>query len=149
MMKAREMLVRFWIYGLLGWCWEIVWTAVTEKVWGIQRDWRLRGHSYLWMFPIYGLLAPLGEPIHNLMRPHFWLMRGLVYLLMIWVVEYATGRLLRKLTGKCPWDYSHFAGNFQGIITLEYAPVWFVFGLAFERVHDALVILTPAIRQII
>lgn len=143
------MLIRFFIYGLLGWCWEVVWTAVTEKAWGKQRDWRLAGHTYLWMFPTYGLLAPLGEPIHNFMRAHFWLLRGLVYLLGIWIVEYVTGWLLRKLTGKCPWDYSNFPWNFQGIVTLEYAPVWFVFGLAFERVHDALVKLTPALQALL
>jgi len=66
------MLTRFCIYGLLGWCFEVFWTAVTEKAWGKQTDWRLVGHSYLWMFPIYGLLAPLGEPLHNILRPHFW-----------------------------------------------------------------------------
>ncbi len=143
------MLVRFCIYGLLGWCWEVVWTATTEKGWARQRDWRLMGHSSLWMFPIYGLLAPLGEPIHNLMRPRAWPLRGLVYLLGIWAVEYLTGWLLRKLTGKCPWDYSTLRGSVQGILALEYAPVWFVFGLGFERVHDALLALTPAIRQIL
>jgi hypothetical protein len=82
------MLIRFCIYGLLGWCFEVAFTAVTEKAWGRQQDWRLVGHSYLWMFPIYGLLAPLGEPIHNFMRPHFWLLRGIVYTLGIWLVEY-------------------------------------------------------------
>ena len=142
------MLIRFFIYGLLGWCFEIVWTSVTEKVRGAQHDWRLAGHTYLWMFPIYGLLAPLGEPIHNALRSHVWVVRGLVYLLGIWAVEFATGWLLRKLTGKCPWDYSHLRGNVQGIIALEYAPVWFLFGLGFERVHDALVALGPAIRSI-
>ncbi len=142
------MLIRFFIYGLLGWCFEIVWTAVTEKAWGAARDWRLTGHTYLWMFPIYGLLAPLGEPVHDLLRAHFWLLRGLVYLAGIWAVEYATGWLLRRLTGKCPWDYSKLRGNFQGLIALEYAPVWFIFGLGFERVHDALVHLTPALRHL-
>ncbi len=140
------MLVRFWIYGLLGWCWEVVWTATTEKARAKQPDWRLVGHSSLWMFPIFGLLAPLGEPVHNLLRSHSWLLRGLAYLVGIWLVEFVTGWLLRKLTGKCPWDYSHFSGNIQGIITLEYAPVWFIFGLAFEHVHDVLVKLTPAIQ---
>jgi uncharacterized membrane protein len=141
------MLIRFCIYGLLGWCFEVVWSAVTEKAWGKQRDWRLAGHTYLWMFPIYGLLAPLGEPIHNFLRSHSWLLRGFVYLVGIWTVEYVSGRLIKKLTGKCPWDYSDFPGNFQGIVTLEYAPVWFVFGLAFERVHDLLLRLTPAIAN--
>jgi len=143
------MLVRFRIYGLLGWCFEVVWSAVTETAWGKQRDWRLVGHTYLWMFPIYGLLATLGEPIHNFLRPHTWLLRGLAYLLGIWIVEYVTGWLIKKLTGRCPWDYSNFPGNFHGIVTLEYAPVWFILGLAFERVHDALVKLTPALHQVL
>ena len=143
------MWIRFCIYGLLGWCWEVAWTAARDKISGKQKDWRLLGHSYLWMFPIYGLLAPLGEPIHDALRPHFWLWRGLVYLAGIWAVEYVAGWALRKLTGKCPWDYSHLRGNIQGIITLEYAPVWFVFGLAFERIHDALIELTPAFHKLI
>jgi len=143
------MWIRFCIYGLLGWCWEVAWTAARDKISGKQKDWRLLGHSYLWMFPIYGLLAPLGEPIHDTLRPHFWLWRGLVYLAGIWAVEYVTGWVLRKLTGKCPWDYSHLRWNIQGIITLEYAPVWFVFGLCFERIHDALIELTPALQKLI
>lgn len=142
-------LTRFVIYGLLGWCFEVVWSATTEKAWGKQRDWRLVGHTYLWMFPIYGLLAPLGEPVHNLLRTKVWVVRGIAYLIGIWLVEFATGWLLRRLTGKCPWDYSAFRGNIQGIVTLEYAPVWFIFGLAFERVHDTLVVLTPGIRHAI
>lgn len=141
------MFLRFCIYGLFGWCFEVVWTAVTEKASGRQRDWRLTGHSYLWMFPIYGLLAPLGEPVHNFIRPHFWALRGLVYLAGIWAVEFAGGWLLEKLTGKCPWDYSHLRGNIGGIITLEYAPVWFLFGLGFERVHDVLLKLTAALQS--
>jgi uncharacterized membrane protein len=60
-------------------------------------------------------------------------------------VEYLTGWLIRKLTGRCPWDYSQFRGNIRGIITLEYAPVWFIFGLGFERVHDFLIRAMPAI----
>ncbi len=143
------MFIRFLIYGVFGWCFEIVWTAATERIRGVQRDWRLAGHTYLWMFPIYGLLAPIGEPVHNALRGHFWILRGIVYLLAIWAVEFVTGWLLRKLTGKCPWDYSHLRGNFMGIITLEYAPVWFLFGLAFERVHDALVLLTPSLQKVL
>lgn len=143
------MFLRFWIYGLLGWCFEIVWTAVTEKVTRRQLDWKLTGHTYLWMLPIYGLLAPLGEPVHNFLRPHIWVLRGLMYLLGIWLIEFITGWLLRRLTGKCPWDYSHFRGNIKGIITPQYAPVWFLFGLGFERVHDALVKLTPALKSVL
>lgn len=143
------MLIRFFIYGMLGWCAEIIWSAVTEKISGKQTDWRLVGHTYLWMLPIYGLLAPLFEPLHDALRPWHWFMRGAVYVLGIWLVEYATGWLLRRLTGKCPWDYSHLRGNLHGLIAWEYAPVWFLFGLGMERVHDSLVELTPALERVL
>jgi uncharacterized membrane protein len=139
------MLIRFLIYGLLGWCAEIVWSAVTERIQRKQQDWRLRGHTSLWMLPIYGLIAPLYEPLHDFLRPWHWFMRGIIYVLGFWLVEYATGWLLRRLIGKCPWDYSHLRGNLHGLIAWEYAPVWFVFGLGLEPVHDFLVRLTPAL----
>ncbi len=138
------MLVRFFLYGALGWCTEIVWTAVTGRIGGRERDWRLTGHTYLWMFPIYGLIAPLYEPVHNALRSTPWPARGAVYLAGFWTIEYASGWLLRHVTGKCPWDYSKLRGSIGGgLIALEYAPVWFVFGLALEPVHDRLVRLTP------
>lgn len=142
------MLIRFFLYGLLGWCAEIVWSAVTEKISGKQKDWRLVGHTSLWMLPIYGLLAPLYEPLHDLLRPWHWFMRGLVYLLGIWLVEYTAGWLLRRLAGKCPWDYSHLRGNLHGLIAWEYAPLWFLFGLALEPVHDFLIEMTPYLQRL-
>jgi len=142
------MLIRFVIYGLLGWCAEIVWTATREKVTGRQRGWKLRGTSYLWMFPIYGLIAPLYEPLHNLIRAWPWPARGLLYMLGFFAVEYAAGWLLRRLIGACPWDYSkHSRWHVRGLIRLDYAPVWFLAGLALEPMHDLLVLLTPAIQQ--
>lgn len=139
--------IRFVLYGLLGWSAEVVWSAVTERLQGKQRDWRLLGHTYLWMFPLYGLLAPLYEPLHDFLRPWHWFMRGVIYLLGFWLVEYASGWLLRRLTGKCPWDYSQLRGNLHGLIAWEYGPVWFTVGLGLEPVHDFLVRLTPAIQS--
>lgn len=143
------MLIRFVLYGLLGWCVEILWTAVTDRLTGRQRDWRLLGRTSLWMFPIYGLAAPLFEPVHDFLRPFHWFMRGVLYLFGIWAIEYATGWLLRRLTGKCPWDYSHLRGHLHGLIAWEYGPVWFLFGLGLERVHDFLLRLTPVLRALL
>ncbi len=142
------MLIRFVIYGAIGWCAEVLWTALTEKLFQRQKDWRLTGHTYLWMFPIYGLVAPLYEPLHDALRRHPWPARGLVYVAGFWAVEYAAGWLLRRFTGKCPWDYSELRGSLAGgLIALEYAPVWFTFALLLEPVHDRLLWLTPFIRQ--
>ena len=141
------MILRFIIYGLLGWCGEIVWTAAREKLSGQQQGWKLRGTTYLWMFPLYGLIAPLYEPVHNALRAWPWPLRGVVYMLGFWAVEYLTGWLLKRLIGVCPWDYSHARWHVHGFIRLDYGPVWFLVGLGLEPVHDLLVQLTPAIQQ--
>jgi len=47
-----DMLMRFIIYGFVGWCIEVFWTGLGSLLRG---DRRLKGWSYLWMFPIYHL----------------------------------------------------------------------------------------------
>jgi uncharacterized membrane protein len=61
-------------------------------------------------------------------------------------VELVTGWLLERLTGRCPWDYSATARwHWRGYTRFDYAPLWFLVGLALEPLHDFLVRLTPAI----
>ncbi len=144
------MLVRFVIYGLFGWCVEIVWTALRSTLDGSQRGWRLAGTTYLWMFPIYGLLAPLFEPLHDAIRGWVWPARALCYGVGFLAVEYASGWLLRRLTGACPWDYGERTRwQLHGLIRFDYAPLWALLGLAIEPLHDLLVELTPTIAQAI
>jgi uncharacterized membrane protein len=98
------------------------------------------------MFPIYGLIAPLYEPIHDAVRAWPLPARAAVYAAGFMLVEYAAGWLLRRLTGVCPWDYTGRARwHVHGLVRLEYAPLWALFGLALEPVHDVLVRLTPLV----
>src|SRR6266540_2390331 len=53
------MLIRFIIYGLLGVCAEVTVSAILHKYEGKERNWSLRGQSYLWSIPLYGLIVPL------------------------------------------------------------------------------------------
>ncbi|WHH57338.1 hypothetical protein [Petroclostridium sp. X23] len=129
------MIIRFFIYGIIGWAMEIFWTGM----WSVfQGDIRLRGTTYLWMFPIYGL-AILLEPIHDRIRFMPWIIRGGVWVLLIWGIEYISGWAIRSVIGVCPWDYSG-ATEYQinGLIRLDYAPAWFAAGLIFEKLHDTL-----------
>ena len=140
------MLIRFVVYGVLGWCVEIVFTALT-RLREPDRRWRLEGTTYLWMFPVYGLIAPLYEPVHDLVRAHPVLLRAAVYGAGILAVEYAAGWTLARATGQCPWDYSSRARwHLHGYARFDYAPLWMGLGVALEPVHDFLVRLTPAIR---
>ena len=128
---------RFAAYGLIGWCGEIAFTGVHDFV--RNRDPRLPSRSSLWMFPIYGLLQPLYEPLHDAMRARVPAMaRGAVYGALIMVIEYATGRAIRAAVGRAPWDYSGARRHVDGLVRLDYFPLWAVAGLAMERVHDRL-----------
>src|SRR5215210_520142 len=127
------MLIRSLIYGLLGWCIEIVWTALPK---GGPVDWRLKGHTTLWMLPIYGLIGPFYEPIHARLRRAPWLLRALVYAGGFISVEAATGSLLARLLGNCPWDYAgKTRWQLGGVTRLDYAPLWALLGLALEPLH--------------
>lgn len=115
--------------GILGWGMEIFWTGLDSLLHG---DPRLTGRSSLWMFPIYGLAAAIG-PIYQMLKPLNVILRGLIYMICIFAVEYVTGAILRSLN-LCPWDYSQTAFHINGLIRLDYAPLWFAVGLIFEWV---------------
>lgn len=73
------------------------------------------------------------------LRAHFRLLngksvlvRGSVYAGGIFLTEYLSGMFLKK-RGLCPWDYSHAKLNVNGVIRLDYAPVWFLTGLLYEK----------------
>jgi uncharacterized membrane protein len=126
-------------YGLLGWSTEVVFTALDALSHRRTRDARLRGHSYLWMAPIYGLCAVLYEPAHDALRVRPAAHRALAYALGILAVEYASGRLIRRATGAIPWDYTGRSPlAIRGAVRLDYAPLWAAAGIALERVDDAL-----------
>ena len=84
------------------------------------------------MFPIYGMAAvipPVYKHIHKLPA----IFRGSIYSAGIFVCEYLTGTFLKR-KGICPWDYSNAKTNINGVIRLDYAPLWMMAGLLFERV---------------
>jgi uncharacterized membrane protein len=132
--------LRFLFYGMVGVSFEIIFTGVKRLAASGFRDWSLRGKSYIWMFPIYGLAAFLFEPVHDQLRSNFWILRGLIYTAGLFVVEFVTGWLLRATTGRCPWDYTGKKYNFMGLIRWNYAPVWFAFCMGLEVVHDFLLV---------
>lgn len=125
---------RFIIYGTLGWALEIFWTGMSSLFSG---DMQLYGYTYIWMFPVYGLAVAL-EPLHYNIRTLPWYIRGLIWAISIFIIEYTTGWLFRILLGSCPWDYSSSPFNIDGVIRLDFFPAWFIVGLLFERVHDKL-----------
>lgn len=126
---------RFIIYGLLGLCAEVLWNGFGAMLKG---DVLLRGTTCIWMFPIYGSAIFL-EPIHYRIKHLPLIVRGGIYMVLIFAVELISGLLLKLVLGVCPWNYVNTTFSICGIITLDYAPVWFVVGIMFERIHDAII----------
>lgn len=53
----------------------------------------------------------------------------------IFSMEYLTGSILKK-KDICPWDYSDAKFNYHGLIRFDYAPLWFLTGLFYEKMLD-------------
>jgi hypothetical protein len=91
------------------------------------------------MLPLYGLAMPAFEVAHDRLRDRPTILRGATYATGIFAVEAASGWLLRRSTGRCPWAYSDRSPlAVAGLIRLDYAPLWATLGLAAEVLHDRL-----------
>lgn len=108
----------------------------------LAHDWRLIGRTSLLMFPIYGmgaLLSPIGGWIDRFLgegtvrTPDRYVRHGMIYMVLIFTAEYLSGMWL-KARGICPWDYSGSSASVNGLIRLDFAPLWFGTGLLFEQI---------------
>lgn len=115
--------------GMIGWCIEIFWTGLHSL---LKKDPKLVGNSSLHMFPIYGMAA-LISPLSLILKKCRTFTRGFIYMLGIFAVEYTSGMFLKK-RGCCPWDYSDTPFQINGVIRIDYAPLWFFTGLFYERI---------------
>jgi uncharacterized membrane protein len=128
---------RFLAYGFFGWGLEVAFTGLTDSIW--VRDRRLRGHSYLWMLPIYGSGGLTLERLHDRLarrRVPRWA-RSLAYMMGIYGVEFGTAALLNRAVGEVPWRYVKGI-NVRGYVRLDYAPFWYGCGWLFEALERQL-----------
>lgn len=134
-------LLAFIVFALLGVTTEVCFTAIQELVTKRSKRghhrWRLQGHSYIWMLPIYGSIAFLFPLLQEYVFALPLILRLVAYAIAIWVVEFITGWILEKLTGKCPWEYTSRLA-IKGYIRLDYLPVWMAFGFIIEQVFALL-----------
>ncbi len=144
-MKNKTFLA-FLTFGCIGLTSEICFTAVTETIEAFgtsEFNLRLMGHTYIWMFPIYGLIAFIGPLLLDKIQHLNIFFRLLIYAGCIYVIEFFTGWLLCKFTGSCPWEYK-VGWHFFGYIRLDYLPAWMFFGWMIERIY---LFVMPIINQ--
>lgn len=124
-------LIRLYIYGIHGYFTEVMFTAIWEFV--VNTNWKFPGCTSVWSLFIYsGCSFFIEKAFLKLEHKVHIALRGLIYLFFAYSWELVTGLLLRRFNA-CPWDYTEFKYNFLGLITLEYAPCWYVGGLVLEQ----------------
>lgn len=139
--RPLSVLCRLYLYSLHGFFLEVMFTAAWDLV--ASGSLKLHGCTSVWCLFIYSFSCLVMEKIHDRLEPmglplHI---RALAQTSWIYVWEFSTGWFLRKLNG-CPWDYTAFTYNFCGLVTLEYAPLWYVCGFLFEY------LLLPNVRRL-
>ena len=139
MNRLKDLPINFFKCGVTGWCLEVVFTSL-ESV--MVHDWRLIGRTSLLMFPIYGmgaLLAPISSAVDRwigqirLRAADRIVRHGILDMVLIFTAEYLSGMWLRS-QGMCPWDYTGRQSSINGLIRLDFAPLWFLTGLLFEQI---------------
>lgn len=117
--------------GTIGCCMEFFWTTFCGAK---RKDYRLIGQTSIWMFPIYGLAAIIKPISKRLKKQNRDIVeRGIIYTMGIYIIEYTTGMMLKK-KNRCPWDYSNSKYHINGVVRLDYAPLWFGLGLLYEKI---------------
>ena len=121
-------------YSIAGFLAEVAISAVHD-VW---RKKPVRFRTSPWMLPIYSLLLPLYEPLHDALRDRSLVSRGTAYGVGFLAVEYASGVVFQKTLGDAPWDYSDARWQLHGLVRPDYFFQWAAVGLALEPLHDRL-----------
>lgn len=129
------------IYAGVGFCTDACFSAVHDLLRG--KDLTLRTSS--WMLPIYALVLPLYEPLHDRLRNRPVPVRAALYGLGFLAVEYSSGAALRAGRGAAPWDYTYAKRHVNGLIRPDYFFFWAAAGLALEPLHDR---LSPAVASL-
>jgi hypothetical protein len=134
--------ILFLVMGSIGITTEIFFTAFYEIVIKHQNNLALKGASYVWMLPIYGLTAYAFPPVIERLKSWNFFMRSFFFAIGILVVEYIMGALLKFLTGSCPWEYQE-GWHLHGFIRFDYFPLWMIFSMGVEKI---LVWLAPRLE---
>ena len=125
------------VYSAVGFAAEVAVSAIHD----LWRGKPVRFRTSPLMLPVYALLLPFYEPLHDALRNRNAAVRGTVYGIGILGAEYASGYAFRAMLGEAPWDYSDARYHLHGLIRPDYFFQWAALGLALEPLHDRLTYL--------
>ena len=116
---------------------EVVCTSVLSFI--KDRNPILKGETYLWMVPVYTAVPYIYVFVQGEWPNLVWWQKGFVYMLAFYLLELVAGLIIKALIGASPWNYKNYRFHFMEVICLEYAPVWFIYGIIGEMYYDFLI----------
>jgi hypothetical protein len=132
-------LVLFLIFSFFGVGIEVIFSSIHD--YARNKDISLKGRSYLWMFPLYGIWGLVIGPLYNLIEVIPFILRGFIYLAVIFAGELSYGYLLKLIIEKCPWEYKG-RWTIKGVVNLLYLPFWLIFGYISEMIYRGFISMT-------
>jgi len=125
-------------FGYIGVTTEVFFTAIAQIIHSLEKgqqvDLGFKGVSWMWMFPIYGLVSVFFPIVNKFVKNNHFLLRGLVYGIVLIMVEFVMGALLDFITGSCPWDYKT-GWQIKGYVRIDFLPWWAFFCLMNEKIY--------------
>ncbi len=134
-----SLFVEMLIFAVFGLGLEVVFTAASDAKKG-GRPYHLMGYSSIWYMPLYMLAPVFFWAFGDMLFPLPFIVRGLIYMAGIFLVEFCSMFVLRKLLGSSPSQKSYYASGWSvfGLIRLDFAPVMFAMGLVLEFIFRSL-----------
>lgn len=134
-----QYLLLFLIFSFFGVGVEVFFSSIHDYI--RYRDISFKGRSYLWMFLLYGLWGIVIGPLYNLIKDIPFVLRGMVYLAVIFAGELGYGYFLKAVIKKCPWEYRG-RWTLKGMVNLLYLPFWLAFGYISELIYRGFISIT-------
>ena len=116
---------------------EVVATSIMDFI--KYRDPRLKGETYLWMLPVYAAVPYIYLFVTSTFKDSGWIVKGFIYMIAFYLLELMAGLIIKALVGVSPWNYKDYRFHFKEVICLEYAPVWFIYGVVGEWYYEFLI----------
>lgn len=132
------------VYGCIGLLVEVFFTGANSLIRG-HLD--ATGKTYLWMLPVYGITALVLEYVSGHLSWPFYF-KAFAYVPIIYFAEGLSGWILKKITGRIPWDYGSSKWTPMGLISFKYAPYWLALAMAFDPITTFLTKLLHALTLV-
>jgi hypothetical protein len=132
-------LILFLVFSFFGVGVEVFFSSIHDYI--RYRDTSLKGRSYLWMFPLYGIWGIVIGPLYYILRGIPFFARGFIYLVIIFIGELGYGYFLKATIKKCPWEYRG-KWTIGGVVNIIYLPFWLIFGYISELLYRGFIEIT-------